>query len=375
MLTGKFGKMGLGLMGLSGNYGEGLSDKDFIAFVQGALDRGMRMLDTADAYDRTAGEDVKPGASGHNERLLGEAIRTYTGALSREDIFIASKCGFDPADWSLNLNAAYIRKACEQSLENLGLGYIDLYYLHRVPRTLEEFEPCLEVLAQLISEGKIHHVGLSEASPAFIRFAHDYFTRIGMPQALLAVESEFSIFSPHHLYDGVISSCDELGIAFVPYSPLCRGLLTEAFTAGTTFGAGDFRALLPRFNGENFLANLAMRDELAKIAAEKSCTLSQLALAWTIAKGKYVFPIPGTRSLKRLEENLGAASVNLTDVDLARIARIVSKEGAHGERYTEAMRKGQNLPMSDYQDFGVAAVAFAADHPSNDTTAFSRSLK
>lgn len=350
MLTGKFGKIGLGLMGLSGNYGEGLSDVDFIAFVHGALDRGVRMFDTADAYDRTAGEDVKPGASGHNERLLGAAISAYKGEINREDIFVASKCGFDPTDWSLNLNPTYIRKACERSLENLGAGYIDLYYLHRVPRSLEAFEPCLEVLVQLIKEGKIRHVGLSEASSAFIRFAHDYFVHAGLPHALLAVESEFSIFSPHHLYDGVISTCDELGIAFVPYSPLCRGLLTEAFTEATTFGAGDFRALLPRFQGENFIANLALRDELAKIAAEKGCTLSQLALAWTMAKGSHIFPVPGTRSLKRLEENRAAVSVHLSPDDLARIARAVPKEGAHGERYTEAMRRGQNLPLSDYSN-------------------------
>ncbi len=336
--------MGLGLMGLSGNYGAGLGDKEFIELIHGALNLGVRIFDTADAYDRSVGDEVKAGASGHNERLLGKALGN--SGIHRENYFIATKCGFLTSDWSLDLSPKHILEACEQSLKNLHTPYIDLFYIHRVPLETVELNHALDALAKLIKEGKIHFAGLSEANAAQIRHAHEHFNKIGLPKALLAVENEFSIFSPHHLYDGVIDTCRELGIAFVPYSPLARGMLTEAMKPDTRFGEGDFRALLPRFQGDNFRFNLAMRDRLAEYARKKGCTLPQLALAWVMAQSSFIFPIPGTRNLARLAENLGALQVHLTAKDLEQIHSIVP-EGARGDRYTPEMRKTQNLPPKD----------------------------
>jgi len=344
MLQNKFGKMGIGLMGLSGNYGAGLTDAEFIEFIHGALKLGVQIFDTADAYDRSIGDEAKPGASGHNERLLGKALNS--SGVMREHIFIATKCGFLTSDWSLDLSPKHIREACEQSLKNLRTPYIDLFYIHRVPKNQAEFKSALDTLAKLIQEKKIHYAGLSEASAAQIRFAHEYFKQLGMPNALLAVENEFSIFSPHNLDDGVLDACRELGIAFMPYSPLARGMLTEAMKPDTRFGEGDFRGMLPRFQGENFKVNLAMRDRLAKLAAKKGCTLAQLALAWAMAQSGFICPIPGTKSLARLSENLGALKVHLTAKDLEEIHSICPK-GAKGDRYTPEIRKVQNLPPVD----------------------------
>ncbi len=344
MIMSKFGRMGLGLMGLSGNYGPGLADREFIDFIHGAVQLGVRIFDTADAYDRSTGNEAKAGASGHNERALGKALES--SGIGREKFFIATKCGFLTTDWSLNLSPKHILDACSHSLKNLRTPYIDLFYIHRVPLEKEGFKQALDALGKLIHEGKIHYAGISEANAEQIRFAHKYFKEIGLPKGLLAVENEFSIFSPHHLQDGVIDACRELGIAFVPYSPLGRGMLTEAMKPDTRFEEGDFRAILPRFNGENFRANLAMRDRLAELARKKGCTLPQLALAWTMAQGDFVFPIPGTKNLNRLAENWGALKVHLTTKDLEQIHAIAPK-GAIGDRYTPEIRKMQNLPAKD----------------------------
>lgn len=343
--TGKFGRVGLGCMGLSGNYGSGLSDQKFIDFIKGALQQGVRIFDTADSYDETSGGKRASGAHGHNERMLGRSLKL--AGIPRNQIFIASKCGFIPGKWNLDFSSNHIRQSCEDSLINLRVSYIDLYYLHRVPGKIDEFEDSLDTLAQLIREGKIGGVGLSEPTEPMIRHADNYFRSLGMPGALHAVESEFSIFSPHVLYNGILSACYELGVAFVPFSPLCRGLLTDAMTKETTFNDGDFREHLSRFQGENFSANLAMRDELKKLAVEKGCSVSQLALAWVLAHNDCTYPIPGTRSLIRLAENMDAFNVKLTVADLVRIREIVP-QGAIGDRYTAEMRKAQNLPESDY---------------------------
>lgn len=345
LTTGQFGKIGLGCMGLSGNYGAGLSDEAFIALIKGAIDQGIRIFDTADCYDETSAGKRTSGVTGHNERLLGRGLRE--AGIPRDEVLIASKCGFIPGEWDLDLSPEHIRAACEQSLLNLGVSYIDIYYLHRLPETITELNACLDTMAELIHEGKIRGVGLSEPSAEMIRYASTFLKRLGLPHAICAVESEFSIFSPHVLHNGVLATCHALDIAFVPYSPLCRGLLTDAMTSSSYFTDGDFREYLPRFQGENFLANIDMKEQLSLLAKEKGCTLSQLALAWVMAQGDFIFPIPGTRQLSRLSENLGALTIQLTPQDVERIHAVVPN-GAKGDRYTIEMRQAQLLPASDY---------------------------
>lgn len=344
MLKGQFGRMGIGLMGLSGHYGPGLKDEKAIEFIHDAVSQGVRIFDTADIYGRT--DSAAEGETGHNEKLLGQAWPR--SGIQREDLFIGTKCGLIPQVWSVNVTPEHIRESCMRSLQNLKTSYIDLYYLHRLPVTYDELAPCLEVLAELICEGKIHHVGLSEAQPQFIRYVHAYFEAAKQPHALLAVQSELSLFSPHTLYDGVIETCRHLNLAFVPYSPLCRGLLTESVQETAIVANGDVRPLLPRFQGENFKKNLRIRDQLAELARHKKCSLPQLALAWVMAQGDFVFPIPGCSHIKRLTENLGALQVRLSAEDLQRIQGIVPKNGAYGDRYPEIIRQIQNLPVSDY---------------------------
>lgn len=343
LTTQQFGRIGLGCMGLSGNYGRGLSDEDFIALIKGAVELGVRIFDTADCYDETSDGKGELGASGHNERLLGQGLRE--SGVARAEFCIASKCGFLTSDWSLDLSQEHIRQACEASLSNLNMLYIDIYYLHRLPKTKQELIHCLEVLVVLIHEGKIKQVGLSEASGEMIQYAHDYFISVGMPNAIAAVENEFSLFTQEVLHNGVLASCQRLGLAFVSYSPLCRGLLTDTIHKDTVFTNGDFRAWLPRFQGDNFLANLAIKDKLAVFARNKGCSLSQLALAWLIAQGDFIFPIPCSRKLSRIHENLGALEVSLDVNDLCEIDTIINGR-VQGDRYTETMRKMQHLPES-----------------------------
>lgn len=345
LTTQRFGRIGLGCMGLSGNYGKGLSDDAFIALIKDALNLGIRIFDTADCYDETSDGKGGQGASGHNERLLGQAL--HESGIARADLCIASKCGFVTKDWSIDLSPRHIHEACEASLENLNTAYIDIYYLHRLPKTKQALTHCLEALMVLLHEGKIKQVGLSEASAEMIQHAHDYFVSVGMPNALAAVENEFSLFTQEVLHNGVLTTCQRLGLAFVPYSPLCRGLLTDVMNKDSIFIDGDFRAMLPRFQGNNFLANLAIKDELALFAKNKGCSLPQLALAWLLTQGNFIFPIPGSRKLSRIQENLGALDVSLNANDLHEIDIIVNGL-VQGDRYTDAMRKMQNLPAHNH---------------------------
>lgn len=328
--------IGLGCMSMTGNYE---ADRDEAQSVQTILESyklGVNFFDTADMY-----------GNGSNELLLGRALHEEL-KKNRENIIIATKCGFITKTdqglyWGLDFSAKHIKTACADSLSRLGLHYIDVYYLHRQP-TKDQFEESLQALVELLIEKKIRYIGLSEADANNIRNAHAFFARAGFPDKLVAVQSEFSLLTQDPLHNDVLATCEELGISFVPYSPLSRALLTPAdkISEAFDFAEGDFRAALPRFQGENFKSNLAIRDELAKIAEMKTCSLPQLALAWVIAQGTSVIPIPGTRHLKHVKDNLGALNIVLTKQDMVAISRIVGN-GGNGLRYTQELLKMQNI--------------------------------
>ena len=367
----KFGSIGLGCMGLSGVYGAGLSDEDFTTFIKAALTEGVRFFDTADVYDRTVPAlGVTEPQKGHNERLLGSAISAYLASqteLQREDICVATKVAYQPGFSALDFSKEHIIKACNDSLQALwGTGasnaYIDLYYLHRMPKR-EQWDECLEALYELVISGKIHRVGLSEPSTEFIRYAHAFFAdRFPLNSPLAAVETEFSIFSPGALSQNseaavldrpLIDVCAELNLSFSPYGSLGHGLLTSTLNAERNFdmNQGDLRGLIPRFQGENFTENLRLRDQLAVIAHEIGCTLEQLALAWSIKKisERHCRPIliPGTTNIDRLRQNLATHAIEerLSPSIMSRIDAI-APHGAYGERQPEGWRELHNVPKS-----------------------------
>lgn len=326
--------IGLGCMGMSANYE---ADRDEARSMQTILETyqlGVNFFDTADMY-----------GEGTNETLLGRALRPEL-MNNREKIIIATKCGFisdSQGGWYLDLSAKHIKAACIASLKRLQIDYIDLYYLHRLPLK-EQFIESLQALVELLTEQKIHYVGLSEATVDQIRWANDYFSQAGFSDKLVAIQSEFNLLTQLPLQNGVLKVCEELDISFVPYSPLSRALLTPVnkMNQAFNFTGGDFRAHLPRFQGENFKANLAIRDELAKIAEAKNCSLPQLALAWVIAQGKNVIPIPGTRQLNHVRDNVGAMGIVLTEQEMAAINNVVT-DGGYGLRYPQEILKLQNL--------------------------------
>jgi aryl-alcohol dehydrogenase-like predicted oxidoreductase len=328
--------VGLGCMSMSGNYEAERDDIQSMQTILGTYKLGVNFFDTADVY-----------GNGRNETLVGQALHNEL-QKNREKIIIATKCGFvlNPENGlylKLDLSAKYIKAACEASLKRLQLDYIDVYYLHRPPAK-NQFEESLQALVELLTENKIRYVGLSEATAENIRMAHTYFANAGFPDKLVAIQSEFSLLTQDPLQNDVLATCDELGISFVPYSPLSRALLAPAnkINVDYSFDEGDFRAFLPRFQGENFKSNLAMRDELVKLAETKNCSLPQLALAWIIAQGKSVIPIPGSRQLKHITDNIGAINVVLTQQDLAAINNIVGN-GGKGLRYSKEMLEMQNI--------------------------------
>jgi aryl-alcohol dehydrogenase-like predicted oxidoreductase len=350
----KYGQIGLGCMGLSGNYGPGLKDDVFIDFIKQTLELGVRFFDTADVYDRSLPNTNL--STGHNERMLGKAIKE--AAINREDICLATKCGFLPG-WSLDFSPNHIRQACMASLRNLDLDYIDLYYLHRVPKKLEEFKECLETLADLFKEGKIRYIGLSEAKSEYIKYAYNYFEdkvnkeSHSFPYNLLAaIETEFSIFTPGPLQkNNTIDICAELDLIFSPYASLSRGLLTESINKDTIFDKlkGDVRReILERFQEPNFSKNLNMRDQLIVIARSLGCTLETLALAWSLKKtnerGCYSILIPGTSKIERVIQNMKAPEIadRLTPDILKNIDEIVPN-GAYGRRYPEEVYEAHNI--------------------------------
>ena len=305
--------LGLGCMGMSEFYGTG-DEATGIATIHRALDLGVTFLDTADMYGPFT-----------NELLVGKAI-----AERRDDVQLATKFGNqrgpDGSRLGINGRPEYVRAACDASLERLGVEHIDLYYQHRVDPDVP-IEETLGAMAELVRAGKVRHLGLSEAAPDTIRRAH-------ATHPITALQTEYSLFT-RDLEDEILPTIRELGIGLVPYSPLGRGILTGAITSEASLEDGDSRrsAYFPRFQGEALDANLALVAKVRKLAEAKGATSGQLALAWVLAQGDDIVPIPGTKRVTYLEENVGAAAVELSADDLAALEQAVPRDGVAGARY------------------------------------------
>jgi len=310
--------LGLGCMGMSEFYGAH-SDAESLATLERALELGVNFFDTADAYGPYT-----------NEELLGRAF-----AGRRERVFIATKFGFvrDPDDRAaraIDARPARVRAACEASLRRLGVEFVDLYYLHRVDREVP-IEDTVGAMAELVRAGKVRYLGLSEVAPQTLERAH----RV---HPITALQSEYSLWT-RDPEDGVLETCRQLGVGFVPYCPLGRGFLTGRIRSTADFAPDDYRRESPRFQGENFARNLALVEKVQSLAREKGCTAAQLALAWVLAQGEDIVPIPGTRRVKNLEENLGALEVRMSPEELAAIEAVFPASAVAGARYAENMMR------------------------------------
>jgi aryl-alcohol dehydrogenase-like predicted oxidoreductase len=306
--------LGLGCMGMSEFYPP-IDDVESVATIHRALDLGVTMLDTADMYGPFK-----------NEVLVGGAIRDR-----RRQVVLATKFGNvrgeDGSHLGINGSPAYVRSACEASLKRLGTDHIDLYYQHRVDANVP-IEDTVGAMAELVKAGKVRYLGLSEAGPATIRRAHAV-------HPITALQTEYSLWSRDPEGE-LFATCRELGIGFVPYSPLGRGFLTGKFTKQSDIPDNDRRKAFPRFQEENFERNLGILKGLEAIAARKGCTKAQLALAWVLAQGRDIIPIFGCKRRKYLEENLGALSVTLSAADLAELDALFPKDAPAGKRYPDA---------------------------------------
>jgi aryl-alcohol dehydrogenase-like predicted oxidoreductase len=313
--------VGLGCMGMSEFYGPA-NDGNSETLLGQALDRGVTFFDTADMY-----------GAGHNEMLVGRALRGR-----RDQVTIATKFanmrGINGAFLGISGKPDYVKSACDWSLKRLGVDHIDLYYQHRVDPTVP-IEDTVGAMADLVKAGKVKFLGLSEAGAATIRRAHAV-------HPITALQTELSLWSRDALGD-IVATTRELGIGFVAYSPLGRGFLTGAFTKPADFVPGDFRSVNPRMSGANFDANLALVHAVEAMAREKGVTPAQLALAWVLGQGSDIVPIPGTRRLKYLEDNLAAADLTLSQAELDRLSALVPVSAVAGTRYDETGMKRLGL--------------------------------
>jgi aryl-alcohol dehydrogenase-like predicted oxidoreductase len=319
--------IGFGCMGISFSYATKLSRADGVALIRAAVERGVTFFDTAEVYGPF-----------ENEEVVGEALRRH-----RDQVVIATKFGFD-IDFGTRENRGVssrperIRQAVEGSLKRLGVETIDLLYQHRVDPKVP-IEDVAGTVKTLIAEGKVKHFGMSEPGVHTLRRAHAI-------QPVAALQNEYSLWWRAPETNGILQACDELGIGFVPYSPLGKGFLTGAMTKDTKLAEGDFRNSVPRFSPESMEANQAFVDLLKRVADEKGATPAQIALAWLLAQRPYISPIPGTTKLHRLEENLNALNVDLTEEDLRNIGEAASRIEAKGERYAPAQMEmvGREAP-------------------------------
>jgi aryl-alcohol dehydrogenase-like predicted oxidoreductase len=307
-------------MGMSQSYGSG-DDVESTATIHRALDLGINFLDTADVYGPHT-----------NEELVGRAIQGR-----RDEVFLATKFGLvnDRANDVRRVDGSprYVEQACRASLQRLGVKTIDLYYLHRVdPAT--PIEETVKALARLVEEGLVRHIGLSEVTAATLRRAYQV-------HPITAVQSEYSLWT-RDPEDGILAACEELGVGFVPFSPLGRGFFTGKLRSVDGLGADDFRRSLPRFQEQNFRQNLDLVSKVELLAKEKGCTPAQLALAWVLSRGTHVVPIPGTKRRRYLEENAGAVELRLSEDDLRRIDELLPRGAASGSRYGEAAMASVN---------------------------------
>jgi aryl-alcohol dehydrogenase-like predicted oxidoreductase len=315
------GRIGLGCMGMSEFYGA-TDEAGSIATIHQSLEQGANMLDTADIY-----------GYGDNEVLVGKAIRS--SSVARDKIVLATKFGIlrkreDPKFRGMSGSAAYVKQACDASLKRLGLDTIDLYYVHRIEGQVP-IEETVSAMADLVKEGKVRALGLSECGPETLKRAHGV-------HPISAVQSEYSLWS-RDVEQSVLPTCKALGIAFVPYSPLGRGFLSGAIKSRADFSADDFRLGQPRFSADNFASNLSIVSKLSEIAVAKQITPSQLALAWVLAQqavqGVSIFPIPGTKQVRYLKENLAALKIELSPADLASINAASPAAEIAGQRYAD----------------------------------------
>ena len=315
-------RLGFGCMGLAEFYGDALSNAAAEELLEGVLARGVNFLDTADMY-----------GSGRNEEQLSKFVQKH-----RDDIVLATKFaiqrGDDGAWLGMSNDPKYIKEACDASLKRLGIDTIDLYYMHRRDRTVP-VEDSVGAMADLVKAGKVRALGLSEVSV-------DTLKKANAVHPIAALQSEYSIVT-REMEEEIIPACRELGVAFVAYSPLGRGILTGAYRSEKDFDKSDYRmAGNPRFADGALAKNLTLVDEVAKIAKSKGVTPAQIALAWVLAKGDDIIPIPGTKKLSRLEENLGALKVDLTAADIASIEKAVPPEAVAGARYPETTSSALN---------------------------------
>lgn len=313
--------LGLGCMGMSEFYGRS-DDAQSMGVIHRALELGVQLFDTADMYGR-----------GHNETLLGRALRGRRDAAVVATKFAVLR-GDDGSFQGVCGRPEYVKQACDASLRRLGIERIDLYYQHRVDPAVP-IEDTVGAMAELVQAGKVRWLGLSEAAPATIRRAHAV-------HPISALQTEYSLWS-RDPEQALLPVCEELGIAFVAYSPLGRGVLTGAIRKPDELEPGDFRKSLPRMSGENLDRNLALVDSVVQIAQARGCTPAQLALAWLLTRSPIVIPIPGTRKLSRLQENVDAAEMTLTQRELARLDEVAPPGAAVGARYPEASMKSVEL--------------------------------